>query len=169
MYGISEKHLHGAMRRKDREIVEQTEIDKIIRMAKIMRIALSDDNIPFVIPVFYGYNGTALFFHSAQEGTKIEILKRNNTVCFEICIDHGIIESDTACDFEARHCTVIGLGKATFVEDEEEKIRILDMIVGQFSERKFEYPKANLNRTAVIRIDIESIKGKKHGMRLDSA
>ena len=123
----------------------------------------ADNNIPFIVPVFFAYDGTALYFHSASAGTKVEIMKRNNKVCFEISIDHGIIASDKACDFEAQHRTVIGFGKAVFVTDGAEKVKALDGIVAQFSDQKFEYPQRNLERTAVIRIDIESIKGKKHG------
>lgn len=163
MHESSEGHPHGAMRRKDREITDRAEIDEIVRSAKVMHLALADNNIPFLVPVFYAYDGTALYFHSARVGTKIEIMKRNNNVCFEISVDHGVIESDMACDFEAKHRTVIGFGKAAFVEDEVEKIQALDMIVAQFSNKRFEYPKTNLNSAAVIRIDIESIKGKKHG------
>jgi nitroimidazol reductase NimA-like FMN-containing flavoprotein (pyridoxamine 5'-phosphate oxidase superfamily) len=163
MQGSVEGHPHVMMRRKDREITDRKEIDAIIRSEKLMRIALVDGNMPFLVPVFYAFDGTALYFHSAQAGTKIEILKRNNNVCFEISVDHGIIESDAACDFEAKHRTVIGIGKAIFVENEAEKVKALDLVVAHFSAKKFEYPKANLNHTAVIRIDINSIKGKKHG------
>ncbi len=163
MHELSKGHPHGAMRRKEREITGREEIDAVIRSAKVMHLALADNNIPFLVPVFYAYDGMALYFHSARMGTKIEIMKRNNNVCFEISVDHGVIESDMACNFEAKHRTVIGFGKATFVEDEVEKIKVLDMIVAQFSDKKFEYPKTNLNSAAVIRIDIESIKGKKCG------
>ncbi len=159
-----EKHPHTVMRRKDREITDRTEIDAIIRSEKLMHLALVDGDMPFLVPVFYAFDNGALYFHSAQAGTKIEILKRNNNVCFEISVDHGFIESDEACDFEARHRTVIGVGKALFVEDATEKIKALDLIVAHFSEKTFEYPKTNLERTAVIRIDIVSIKGKKHGL-----
>jgi nitroimidazol reductase NimA-like FMN-containing flavoprotein (pyridoxamine 5'-phosphate oxidase superfamily) len=158
-----EKHPHGIMRRKDREITDRAEIDAIIRSANLMRIALVDGDMPFLVPVFYAFEDSTIYFHSAQAGTKIELIKRNNNVCFEISIDNGIIESDEPCDFEAQHRTVIGIGKAIFVEDEAEKIRALGLIVAHFSQKKFEYPKANLDRTSVIRIDIESIKGKKHG------
>ncbi len=163
MSDLSEGHPFGPMRRKDREIAERTEIDAVIRSANVMHLALADNNMPFVVPVFYAYTGAALYFHSARAGTKIEIMKRNSYVCFEISVDNGIIESDKACDFEAKHRTVIGFGQAVFVEDEAEKIRALDMIVSQFSDKKFEYPKSNLNSVAVIRIDIQSINGKKHG------
>ena len=157
-------HPHGLMRRKDREITDRTEIDAIINATNLMHIALVDGNMPFLVPVFYAFDGTALYFHSAQAGSKIEILKRNNNVCFEISIDNGFIESDEPCDFEAKHRTVIGIGKAVFVEDAADKIKALDLIVAHFTEKKFEYPKTNLDRTAVIRIDIVSVKGKKHGM-----
>ena len=159
----TETHPHGMMRRKDREITDRAEIDAIIASTNLMHIALVDGAMPFLVPVFYAFDGTALYFHSAQAGTKIDILKRNNNVCFEISIDNGFIVSDEPCDFEAKHRTVIGVGKAFFIEDEAEKVNALDLIVAHFSSRKFSYPQANLDRTTVIRIDIESIKGKKHG------
>jgi len=156
-------HPQGLMRRKDREITDQAEIKAIIKADHLMHLGLVDGDMPFVVPVFYAYDDTALYFHSAKAGTKIEILKRNNNICFEISIDHGIIESEEPCDFEAKHRTVIGVGKAHFVENVAEKTKALNLIVAYFSDKKFEFPKANLDRTAVIRIDIVSLKGKKHG------
>lgn len=157
-------HPHGAMRRKEREITDRAEIDEILGLAKVMHLALSDNNMPFLVPVFFTYDGTSLYFHSAKAGTKIEILKKNNHVCFEVSIDNGVVESDVACDFEAKHRTVIGFGKAEFVESEEDKINVLNKIVALFTDKKFEFPRGNLNATAVIRIQIDSIKGKKHGV-----
>jgi uncharacterized protein len=156
-------HPHGAMRRSDREITDRAEIDAILARGKVMHLALVDGDTPFLVPVFYAYDGDALFFHSAKSGSKISILRRNPKVCFEVSLDHGVIEDQEACDFEARHRTVIGLGQASFVSEDAAKIAILDRIVAQFTEQHFEYPQANLDRTAVIRIDIDSIKGKKHG------
>lgn len=158
------QHPHGPMRRKDREITDRTEMEAIIKATNLLHMALVDGDMPFLVPVFYAFDGTSLYFHSAQSGSKIEILKRNSNVCFEISIDNGFIESYEPCDFEAKHRTVIGTGKAFFVEDEADKIKALDLIVAHFTDRKFEYPKTNLDRTAVIRIEITSLKGKKHGV-----
>lgn len=154
---------HGPIRRKEREIKDRNEIDGILKEGKVLNLALSDDNIPFVVPVFYVYDGKSIYFHSSKAGTKIGIMKKNSTVCFMVSLDNGYIEADAACDFEAKHRTVTGLGKAVFVSDEAEKIKALDMIVALFTDKKFEYPKASLTGTEVIRIDIESVKGKKHG------
>jgi hypothetical protein len=152
------------MRRRDREIADRAEIDAIIHSGKVMCLALADGDTPFAVPVFYAYDGTSLYFHSARVGTKIDIMKRNPSVCFVISVDHGVIESDAACDFEARHRTVVGLGRAIFVEEEAEKTKALDRIVARFSTERFAYPKSNLGATAVIRIAIASLKGKKHGL-----
>jgi nitroimidazol reductase NimA-like FMN-containing flavoprotein (pyridoxamine 5'-phosphate oxidase superfamily) len=157
-------HPHGAMRRKDREITDRGEIDAILREGNLMRIALVDGDMPFLVPVHYVFDGGSLYFHSAKAGTKMEILKKNDNVCFEVSLDHGTIEAEVACDFEARHRTAIGVGKAVGVDDEAEKIRILDLVVARFSDRKFDYPTATLAHTAVTRIEIVSVKGKKHGI-----
>jgi len=153
----------GGMRRKEREITSREEIDGILASSTVMNLALSDNNVPFLVPVFFAYDGTAIYFHSAYMGTKMDILSRNNAVCFEISVDQGVIESDQACDFEAKHRTVIGFGKASLIEEMAEKVKVLDLIVARFTDRKFPYPQGSLDNTAVVRIDIDAIKGKKHG------
>lgn len=163
MMGHPDHFPHGSMRRKDREITSRPEIDGILTEGKVMHLALSDDNTPFLVPLFYAYDGSSVFFHSARVGTKIEILKKNSKVCFSVSLQEGVIQSDSACDFEAKHRTVIGVGTAHFIEDSAEKTAALDAIVARFTDKKFTFPPASLSHTAVIRIEIKSIKGKKHG------
>ena len=70
------------MRRKDREIQDVGDIIKIIEKCKFARIALSQNNIPYIVPMNYGYtfenNKLTLFFHSALEGKKIDIIKNKD-------------------------------------------------------------------------------------------
>lgn len=88
-------------------------------------------------------------------------LKRDPRVCFAVSLDHGVMESENACDFEAAHRTVVGLGRAAVMEDETAKIAALDRIVARFTGRKF---KTSLAATAVVCVTIESLKGKSHGL-----
>ncbi|OIO02583.1 MAG: 5-nitroimidazole antibiotic resistance protein [Desulfovibrionaceae bacterium CG1_02_65_16] len=157
-------HPFGPMRRKDREMTDRAEMDDVLRAGKVLHLALADGDTPFLVPVFFAYDGESLFFHSARAGSKIDILKRNPKVCFEISVDHGVIESDMACDFEARHRTVIGFGRAEFVDDAAQKKAALDRIVARFTDKRFDYPQANFKATAVVRIAIASLKGKRHGV-----
>lgn len=151
------------MRRAEREITLRSEIDDILRSDKVMHLALCDQDRPFLVPVFYAYDGQSIYFHSAKSGSKITIMKRNPQVCFEITTSHGVIESKVACDFEAQHRTVIGTGEVEFISDSAQKIGALNLIVAQFSDQTFIYPEAALQMTEVIRINIQSIRGKKHG------
>lgn len=156
-------HPHGEMRRDEREITDPAVIDSLLQASRVMYIALSQDNIPFMVPVFYVWDGKSLYFHSARSGSKMRILQHNNAVCFAISQFDGVIEDALACDFEARHRTVIGLGAAHFVEDKAEKTAILHQLMARFSDKSFTFPDANLSATRVVRIDIASIKGKQHG------
>jgi hypothetical protein len=155
--------LQAPVRRKERAITDRAEIDAILHEGKVMHLAMSLDDRPFLVPLFYAYDGHALYFHSARHGTKIEILKQNPHVCFEVSLGHGVIPSDKACDFEARHRTVIGMGTAVFVEDEQQKQCALNAVVGRFTQEKFTYPAPMFAHTTIVRIEIESLKGKKHG------
>lgn len=159
---------HGPMRRKDREITDRAAIDAILEAGTVMYLSLCDGDTPFLVPVFYAYDGSALYFHGSRVGTKMSLLKRNPKVCFAVSLDHGIVTSEEACDFEARHRTVVGLGRADIVEEEALKIAALDRIVARFSQRRFVYPKTSLAATAVVRIRIDSIKGKSHGLEQES-
>lgn len=156
-------HPHGEMRRDEREITDPAAIDAILTQERVMYIALSSDDVPFVLPVFYVWNGTSLYFHSARGGSKIEIMKKNPAICFAITHYGGVIEDELACNFEARHRTVIGLGSVSFVQDDAEKIAMLHQLMARFTEKTFTFPAANLTATQVIRIDVASMKGKQHG------
>ena len=71
------------MRRKEREITAIDEIEEIIGRCDVCRIALTDDNIPYIVTMNFGYSGGVqkkLFFHSAGEGRKIDIIRKNNHV-----------------------------------------------------------------------------------------
>lgn len=153
----------GAMRRREREITDRSEIEAIIKQERIMHLAFADGGTPFLVPVFYAWDGASLYVHSARQGRKVDIMERNPTVCFEISQTDGVVESEEACDFEARHRTVIGYASASFVEEESEKIRALDLIVGRFTDQQFVYPPAKVAATAVIRLMVLSLTGKSHG------
>lgn len=156
-------HTQRPMRRKTREVTDPAIIDRILSTQSLMHLAMSQNNIPFLVPVYYAWNGKSLYFHSAPTGSKIDILRENPEVCFEISDVRGVIPADDACDFEARHQTVIGFGHACFIDDVVEKVEALDRIVAHFSTGKFDYPEDKVGQTTIIRIDIHSMKCKQHG------
>jgi nitroimidazol reductase NimA-like FMN-containing flavoprotein (pyridoxamine 5'-phosphate oxidase superfamily) len=138
-------------------------IESIIRNASVCRIALSDDGQPYVVPVCYGYADNTLYFHSAPKGRKLDILGKNNAVCCEFDMDQEIVRSEDACDWSVRYRCVIAFGRASIVKDLEEKEKALDVIVAHYGGRPRAYPETTLQRTAVVRVEIEDMTGKISG------
>ena len=149
------------MRRKEKEITDIKEIEFIIQQSQVCRLALADEGLPYIVPLCFGYKNKMLYFHSAKEGQKIDILRRNHQVCFEFDIDARIRSGQTACVWGMGYKSVIGYGTASLVEDSEEKQKALDIIMRQYSEGEFEYSAKNLAEMLVIKVDISAMTGKK--------
>ena len=151
------------LRRREREITDIGEIEKVIKKAQVCHLGLVDGDDPYVVPVFFGYEKNAFYFHCASEGRKIDLLKRNNKVCFEIDTDVEILGKEQACGFTAKYRSVIGVGRARILDNDNEKIHGLNVLMKQYAEGEFSFPKEKLDRALVVRIDIESITGKQLG------
>ena len=149
------------MRRKEKEITDIKEIEFIIQQSQVCRLALADEGLPYIVPLCFGYKNKMLYFHSAKEGQKIDILRRNHQVCFEFDIDARVRSGKTACAWGMGYKSVIGYGTASLVEDPEEKQKALDIIMRQYSEGEFEYSAKNLAEMLVIKVVISAMTGKK--------
>lgn len=149
------------MRRKDKEINDRGEIESIIRKSLVCRVGMAENGTPYIVPLCFGYKDNHLYFHSAREGRKIEILKRNNEVCFEFDGNLEVQSGKAACDWGMNFRSVIGYGRTSFVEDPEEKRMALDVIMAQYAEGAFEYSEKALEKVLVIKVEIESMTGKK--------
>ena len=148
------------MRRKEKEITDIKTIEDIILKSNVCRLAMVDGDKPYMVPMNFGYQDGYLFFHSAKQGKKIDVIKENPNVCFEF--DHIIRfkKAKMACDWGLEYKSVIGSGRAVLLDNLEEKIKGLDIIMGQYSDRAFEYPDEMLDKTLVIKVQIDSMTGK---------
>lgn len=151
------------MRKKDKEISDITTIENIIRRASVCRLALCEDGRPYVVPLCFGYEDGILYFHSAREGKKLDILRKNNNVCFEVDIDCELVKADEACKWSMKYKSVIGFGKAIIIDDVELKREALDIIVKNYTEDSFEYPVEAVKGAVIIKVEIESVTGKQSG------
>ena len=151
------------MRKANREIGDPSAVRAIMEEARVCRLGLAEDGKPYVVPMNFGLGENSLYLHCAQEGLKLDILRKNNRVCFEMDLLREIKKGPKACGWSARYESVIGFGRAVFLSDPEEKRRGLDRIMAHYgAEGLFSYPEEVLAKTEVIRIDIKRITGKRH-------
>lgn len=152
------------MRRHDREITRKTELEEIISRADVCRIALANDNMPYIITMNFGYSGETgtLYFHCASEGRKIEMIKQNNLVCFEMDTDHFISGGERGCDWGMKFSSILGYGKIFIVSGEEEKIKGLNHIMAHYAgDKQYSFDSGILMQTTVLRLEISEITGKR--------
>lgn len=148
------------MRRSDRAITDPQELESVLREAAVCRMGLCDEGKPYVVPMNYGYRDGSVFLHSATEGRKIEILRRNPNVCLEFEKDVELVPAEAACSFSMKYRSVIASGKAVFLEGTEEKSFGLNAIMLQVTGREFVFPPQALEKIVVLRVDLEECSGK---------
>ncbi len=150
------------MRRKENEITDIHEIETIMQKADVCRLGLAVDNTPYVVPVNYGYENNCLYIHCAKQGRKIDMIRQNNKVCFEMDIEAKIWNRDKpACNWSNSYRCVIGYGRAFLLEDFEEKKQALDIIMKHYSNRdSFQYTEDAVEKVGIIKIVIEQLSGK---------
>ena len=150
------------MRKKDKEIANRKEIDAIIRKCEVCRIAMSLDDRPYIVPVSFGYDGGAVYLHTAREGEKIKYFEKNNRICFEFEHNANIRrDAEKACKWSFSFETVVGFGTINEITDPEQKKYALNRIMAQYSETEWEFDDNAVASTRTWKINVDSITGKK--------
>jgi len=149
------------MRRAEKEITSKKELEIILAKAKICRIGLMDQNHPYIVPLNFGYKNGCLYFHSAPKGKKIDLLKKNKVVCFEVDIDHDIVNTGIPCNWSSTYSSIIGCGKASLIINSEGKQKALNIIINQYAPgTTYTFPEKNLHDVVIIQIEITEMTGK---------
>ena len=148
------------MRRSDKELTDRKDLDDVLNRAVICHLALCKNSVPYVVPMNYGYADGCLYFHSAVEGRKIDILRSNNSVSFAMHVDERLATSDVACKWSTKYKSVVGEGKAFLVEKPKEKEKALAIIMRHYSNQEFTFDPLQVKKVVIIKVIIDSISGK---------
>ena len=126
-----------------------------------------DGEMPYIVPLSFGYDGKNIYLHCAKDGRKIDILKRNPNLCFEFETECEVLPAERACSFTMRYKSVIGYGNACFLEDIGEKITVIRIIMRHYTDKTFTLTENDVENITVIRVDIEQIAGKQSRFNRD--
>ncbi len=148
------------MRRKDREITDKKVMLDIISRAQVCYLGMSRDNMPYVIPINFGYKDNTIYFHCALEGEKIDILQENPNVCLLFNIDNKLINNITQDDWSMYYKSVIAYGKVEFIMDIALRQRAIDIMFKHYGGEDYPLPKPVLEKTMFLKVIIEKMTGK---------
>ncbi|MEW5816689.1 MAG: pyridoxamine 5'-phosphate oxidase family protein [Spirochaetota bacterium] len=148
------------IRRKDREIKDSDIISKLLTEEPVCRLALSDNNDPYIVPMNFAFHEGRIYLHSAPEGRKLDILKKNNRVCLEIDTNDGVIPGRKPCSFGFAYSSVILFGKASIINDLNEKRSALRLLADKYIGGLYSFTEVDMEGVEVIRVEVEKTTGK---------
>ncbi|HOI86970.1 MAG TPA: pyridoxamine 5'-phosphate oxidase family protein [Lentimicrobium sp.] len=152
---------------KSRMITLTEAIEEIIRECEICNIGMVDaENMPYTLPFNFGFEWDTVYLHSAPTGRKIEILRANPNVCISFSTAHRLYHQSesVACSYGMKYKSVLIKGRVEFVEDYDEKVRILNIIMKQYTGRdEYSYNAPAVNNVAVMKVIASSVEAKAFG------
>ena len=111
------------MRRKDREVNDRALISGMLDRMEVLHIAIRNEPYPYIVPVNFGYEwqGDTLvfFFHSAREGLKLDLLRRDPHVAVNAAVFVSYAGAPVKGHLhDYRSVTAFGVAEEIFEEDE---------------------------------------------------
>ena len=154
---------HGITKR-EREVTDPGEILEILDKSMVAHVGMVDGDEPYVVPMNYGYtkeNGKlVVYLHSATRGKKLDMIRANPKVFFEIDCDLVPFEGELPCQYGLSYSSVMGKGVARIVDDVEEKKKAMSILMKTQTQKDFTFEDRLVSIVAVIRIDVEAYTAK---------
>jgi len=152
------------MTKRERQITDPERIIHILDTAKVLHLGLAVDNEPYVVPMNYGYTmedgKLVIYLHSATRGRKLDMIRANPRVFFEIDCDRMPFEGQIPCQYGLVYSSIMGRGTAQIVEDVEEKKQAMTILMKTQTGKDFSFEDRLVSIVAVIRIDVTEYTAK---------
>ncbi len=154
--------------RREREVTEREEIVRILDTAKVIHIGMIDGDRPYIVPMNYGYtleDDTLVFYlHGAKTGRKLDVLRANPRVCFELECDMQSFDGKIACQYGMAYASIMGNGTAELIEDAEGKKAALSVLMKTQTGKDFEFVDRMVSIVSVIKITASDYTAKHRPM-----
>ncbi len=146
----------NGMTRRERQVTDINEIIKILDKSKVVHLGMVDGDEPYVVPMNYGYTmedgKLTLYLHGAKRGRKLDVMRANPKVFFEMCCDIVPFEGEVACKYGITYASLMGRGIAEIVEDVEEKKFALSALMKTQTGKDFEFEDKMTTIVSIIKI-----------------
>lgn len=149
---------------REKLVTDMNEIVKILDSSKVVHVGMIDGDEPYVVPMNYGYTledgKLTLWLHCAKRGRKLDVLRTNNKVFFEMECGIQPFEGDIACRYGISYSSIMGRGTAEIVEDTELKKAALTHLMKTQTGKDFEFEDKMASIVSIIKIDTVEFTAK---------
>ncbi len=154
----------NGMTRRERQIFDIDKILEILDKSKVVHVGMVDGDEPYVVPMNYGYTyeneKLTIWLHGATTGRKLDIIRKNPKVFFEMECDLIPFDGNVACNYGISYSSVMGKGIATIVEDSEEKQKGLKVLMKTQVNKDFDFNEKLASVVAIIKIEVSEFTAK---------
>jgi nitroimidazol reductase NimA-like FMN-containing flavoprotein (pyridoxamine 5'-phosphate oxidase superfamily) len=152
------------VRESERGIYDRNTVYRILDEGFICHVGFVVDGQPFVIPTSYGRKDANLYIHGSAASRMLSQMKQGIAVCVTVTLLDGLVLARSVFNHSMNYRSVVILGKATLVEDPEEKLvslRLLSehIIPGRWDDAR-QPNERELKATSVLRLAIEEYSAK---------
>ncbi len=149
------------MRKFNQKITDPKIIEVILSDSEICRLAMMDGDRPYILPFNYGYENNVIYIHCATKGKKIDLLKVNGNVCFEIEHTAELLKAEKACKWTTRYRSIVGYGEVEIIHEFDQKKKGLEIIMRSNGAVGYlEFEKKHVDAVAILKLNISNLTAK---------
>jgi hypothetical protein len=152
------------VREADRAVYDREAAYRILDEGFLCHVGFVADGQPFVIPTSYGRKDASLYIHGSAASRMLRQMKDGVPVCVTVTLLDGLVLARSIFNHSMNYRSVVVLGKATLVDDAEEKIAALRLLSehvlpGRWADAR-QPNERELKATSVLRLPIEEFSAK---------
>jgi nitroimidazol reductase NimA-like FMN-containing flavoprotein (pyridoxamine 5'-phosphate oxidase superfamily) len=152
------------VREADRAVYDREAAYRILDEGFLCHVGFVADGQPFVIPTSYGRRDESLYIHGSAASRMLRNMKEGVPVCITVTLLEGLVLARSIFNHSMNYRSVVVLGKATLVDDPEEKLEALRLlsehiIPGRWADSR-QPNERELKATSVLRLPIEEFSAK---------
>jgi nitroimidazol reductase NimA-like FMN-containing flavoprotein (pyridoxamine 5'-phosphate oxidase superfamily) len=152
------------VREADRAVYDRETVYRILDEGFLCHAGFVVDGQPFVIPTSYGRKDASLYIHGSAASRMLRQIKDGVPICITVTLLEGLVLARSIFNHSMNYRSVVVLGKATLVDDPEEKLaalRILSehILPGRWADSR-QPTERELKATSVLRVPIEEFSAK---------
>lgn len=157
---------------KTKNITDKQEIENILRKCAYCTVGLVDEEgNPYTVPMNFAYHEGVIYLHSGYSGSKVEMARKHPQVCVSFCEGHELVymHKQMACSYSMKSRSVICRGTVHFVEEMEEKRRLLDIFMRHYTDNECGYSEPAVRNVLIWAIKVEKMTCRSFGLRASEA
>src|SRR5919204_2560416 len=116
-------------RRAGRGVYDKATVEAILDEGLVAHVGFVADGQPYVMPMLYARAGDALYLHGSPLSRLLGALRDGVPVCVTVTLVDGLVLARSAFHHSLNYRSVMLFGRATRVDDDDEKRRALLALV----------------------------------------